>query len=175
MRSRLLPMFSWVLSTRRLHRILALPESVGYVTSLLRHFGATIGENTRVYTPLTLLNAGKDFKNLILGANVYLGHGAVLDLKERIVVEDDVTISMGATMATHFNVGGIPLKARFPPKAGPILIRGNVYLGANVSLLPGVEIGGGSVIAAGAVVVGDVPPGVVAGGVPAHVIKKKSE
>jgi len=172
MRERLLPLYSWALSTRRLHRILALPESVGYVTGLLRHFGATIGKNTRVYTPLTLVNAGKDFTNLILENNVYLGHGAVLDLKERIVVADNVTISMGATMATHFHVGEIPLKERFPSKSAPIHIRKNVYLGSNVVVLSGVEIGEGSVIGAGAVVIGDVPPGVVAGGVPARVIKK---
>ena len=172
MRDRLLPLFSRVLSTRRIHRILALPESVGYVTGLLRHFGASIGENTRVYTPLTLVNAGRDFTNLILGSNVYLGHGAGLDLKERIVVEDNVTISMGATMATHFHTGEIPLSARFPSKSGPIRIRGNVYLGSNVVVLSGVEIGGGSLIAAGAVVIVDVPPGVVAGGVPARVLKK---
>lgn len=172
MRERLLPLFSWALSTRRLHRILALPESVGYVTGLLRHFGATIGGNTRVYTPLTLVNTRRDFTNLILGNNVYLGHGAVLDLKERIVVEDNVTISMGATMATHFHVGEIPMRAGFPSKSGPICIRGNVYLGSNVVLLSGVEIGGGSVIGAGAVVIADVPPGVVAGGVPARVLKQ---
>jgi galactoside O-acetyltransferase len=172
MRDRLLPLFSWALSTRRLHRILGLPESVGYVTALLRHFGATIGENTRVYTPLMLINAGRDFTNLILGSNVYLGRGATLDLKERIEVEDNVTISMGATLVTHFHVGEIPLNARYPSKSGPIRIRGNVYLGSNAMVLSGVEIGGGSVIAAGAVVIGDVPPGVVVGGVPAHVINK---
>jgi len=172
MRDRLLPLFSWALSTRRLHRILALPESVGYVNGLLRHFGATIGENTRVYTPLTLVNASRDFTNLVLGKNVYLGHGAVLDLKDRIVIEDDVTISMGVTMATHFHMGEIPLKAAFPSKSGPIRVRGNVYLGSNVVVLSGVEIGGGSVIGAGAVVIGDVPPGVVAGGVPARVLKR---
>jgi galactoside O-acetyltransferase len=172
MRKRLLPLWSWTLSTRRLHRILALPESVDYATGLLRHFGATIGNKSRVYTPLTLVNAKKDFSNLTLGNNVYLGHGAVLDLKGGIVVEDDVTISMGVTMATHFHVGEIPLKARFPSKSAPIRIRGNVYLGSNVVLLSGVEIGEGSVIGAGAVVIGDIPPGVVAGGVPARVLKK---
>ncbi len=172
MREQLLPLISWALSTRRLHRILALPESVGYVTGLLRHFGATIGENTRVYTPLTLVNAGRDFTNLVLGKNVYLGHGAVLDLKERIVVEDNVTIAMGATMATHFHVGEIPMRAAFPSKSGPIRIRGNVYIGSNVVLLSGVEVGGGSLIGAGAVVTADVPSGVVAGGVPARVLKQ---
>jgi acetyltransferase-like isoleucine patch superfamily enzyme len=64
------------------------------------------------------------------------------------------------------------MKARFPSKSVPIRIRGNVYLGSNVVVLSGVEIGGGSVIGAGAVVIADVPPGVVAGGVPARVLKK---
>lgn len=172
MRERLLPLYAWTLSTRRLHRLLLLPNSVGYIRALLRHFGATIGENTRVYPPLVLVNAAKDFSNLVLGDNVYLGHGAVLDLREKIVVEDDVTIAMGATMATHVNVGEIPLKARFPSGVGPIRIRRNVYLGANVVVLAGVEIGGGSLVGAGGVVVEDVPAGVAVGGVPARLLKK---
>jgi acetyltransferase-like isoleucine patch superfamily enzyme len=53
----------------------------------------------------------------------------------------------------------------------PIAIEDGVWLGARTIVLKGVRIGRGSVIAAGSVVTRDIPPGVVAGGSPAHVIR----
>ncbi len=68
--------------------------------------------------------------------------------------------------------------ARFPlapgakdSLAGPVIER-RAMIGANVTLLPGVRIGAGSLIGAGSVVTGDIPPGVVAAGVPAKVIRE---
>jgi acetyltransferase-like isoleucine patch superfamily enzyme len=54
---------------------------------------------------------------------------------------------------------------------GDIIIKNDVWIGANVSLLDGITIGNGAVIAAGAVVVKDVPPYAIVGGNPAKVIK----
>lgn len=56
--------------------------------------------------------------------------------------------------------------------AKPITIRDNVWFGAGVQVLPGVTIGEGAVIAAGAVVTKDVPPRTLVAGVPAKVIKE---
>ncbi|MEG0276513.1 MAG: sugar O-acetyltransferase [Coprobacillus sp.] len=53
----------------------------------------------------------------------------------------------------------------------PIVVEDNVWLGANVSILQGVTIGEGSVIAAGSVVNKDIPAHVIAGGIPCKVIK----
>lgn len=53
-----------------------------------------------------------------------------------------------------------------------ITIGKNVWIGANATIVPGVTIGNGSIIAAGAVVTKNVPENVVAGGVPAKIIKK---
>ena len=53
----------------------------------------------------------------------------------------------------------------------PIVIGKNVWIGANATIVPGVTIGNGSIIAAGAVVTKDVPENVVVGGVPAKIIK----
>jgi acetyltransferase-like isoleucine patch superfamily enzyme len=47
----------------------------------------------------------------------------------------------------------------------------NVWIGSNATILPGVTIGDGSIVAAGAVVTKDVPPNTVVGGVPARIIK----
>ena len=57
----------------------------------------------------------------------------------------------------------------------PIHIGNNVWLGASVTVIGGVTIGDGSVIAAGAVVTKDIPAGVVAGGVPCKVIRQITE
>ena len=54
----------------------------------------------------------------------------------------------------------------------PIRIEKNVWLGANVTVLPGVTIGEGAIIAAGAVVTKDVSANMIAAGVPAKVIRK---
>lgn len=53
----------------------------------------------------------------------------------------------------------------------PIRIEDKVWLGANVTICPGVTIGKGAVIAAGAVVTKDVEPRSIVGGVPAKLIK----
>ena len=54
----------------------------------------------------------------------------------------------------------------------PIRIGNNVWIGAQATVLPGVTIDDGAIIAAGAVVSRDVPANVIVGGVPAKIIKK---
>ena len=54
-----------------------------------------------------------------------------------------------------------------PEWTRPVTISDSVFIGSNVKIMKGVTIGYGSVIANGSVVVGDVPAGVIAGGVPA--------
>ena len=54
----------------------------------------------------------------------------------------------------------------------PVHIGNNVWMGGNVTILPGVTIGNNAIIAAGAVVTRDVPDNCMAGGVPAQVIRE---
>lgn len=53
----------------------------------------------------------------------------------------------------------------------PVRIGNNVWVGANVTILPGVSIGDNAIIAAGAVVTKDVPANMLAAGIPAKVIR----
>jgi len=55
--------------------------------------------------------------------------------------------------------------------AKPVVVEDDVFLGSNVRVLKGVTIGRGAVVANGSVVVKDIPPGVIAGGNPARVLK----
>lgn len=54
----------------------------------------------------------------------------------------------------------------------PVKIGDKVWIGADVTILPGVSIGTGAIIAAGTVVTKDVAPGMIVGGIPARVINK---
>jgi len=54
-----------------------------------------------------------------------------------------------------------------------VVIEDDVWVGSNCVILPGVRVGTGAVLGAGAVVTKDVPPGVIMGGVPAKVLKTR--
>jgi acetyltransferase-like isoleucine patch superfamily enzyme len=58
-----------------------------------------------------------------------------------------------------------------PPRMARVEIGDDVFIGTNALVLKGVTVGAGSVVAAGAVVVGDVPPGAVVAGNPAQVVR----
>ena len=64
-----------------------------------------------------------------------------------------------------------PLQAHFPALAAPVTIRRGSFVGASVTVLPGRTIGPESFVAAGSVVVDDVPPRTVVAGVPARPLR----
>ncbi len=64
-----------------------------------------------------------------------------------------------------------PLHRLNRPESVPVILQENVWLGARVLILPGVTIGGNSVIGAGSIVTHSIPPNVLAVGVPAEVIR----
>jgi serine acetyltransferase len=77
------------------------------------------------------------------------------------------------TDANHGRAGGVLVRhQRMEPK--PVVIEDDVWLGAGVIVLPGVHLGRGCVIGAGAVVTNDVPAGEVFAGVPATRIASRS-
>lgn len=93
-----------------------------------------------------------------------------------ISIGNNVYITEGSKFITHD--GGVLLfRDRVPDLeiTKPISIGDNVYLGNNVTILPGVHIGNNVVIGAGAIVTKDIPDNTVAAGIPARVIKPIDE
>ena len=140
--------------------------------TVLKHFGAKIGSNVRINTPLILHNVEHNYNNLIIGDNCHIGKDIILDLKEQIKVDDNVTISMRVSIITHTDVGDSPLKQNsYPARQKGVIIHSGVYVGAGAIILHGITIGENTVLGAGAVVTRDVPPYTVAVGLPAKVVK----
>jgi tetrahydrodipicolinate N-acetyltransferase len=110
---------------------------------------------------------------IMMGASINIGavvgKGTMIDMNTvlggRATVGDNCHIGAGAVLAGVIE----------PPSANPVVVEDNVVIGANAVVLEGVRIGEGAVVAAGAIVVEDVAPNTVVGGVPARVIKVKDE
>lgn len=116
---------------------------------------------------------------IALGDRVVIRPGSQLHADPRpdgagIVVEDDVLIGGGVHIYVDkhaFDDRDRPIAAQgHAPSRGVVLRRG-CWIGANVTILPGVTIGENAVVGAGSVVTRDIPPYVVAAGNPARVIR----
>lgn len=105
-------------------------------------------------------------KNIHIGKNVYINIGCTFQDHGGIYIDDGALIGHHATLVT-LNHDPDPDK-RGDMHPAPVHIGKRVWLGANVTVLPGVTIGDGAIIAAGAVVTKDIPAGGVAMGVPAR-------
>jgi acetyltransferase-like isoleucine patch superfamily enzyme len=135
-----------VVNAVRLHR-----DPVRY----FRNQGAEIGENVEIFGASLFT----------FGSEPYL-----------VSIGDRVTISHNVDFITHD--GGMRVARLKYPGAyvyGRIHVADNCFLGAHCVLLPGATVGAGSVIGSGSIVTGEIPPGVVAVGVPAKPVKSVEE
>ena len=192
------------------------------VSDTKMHYGTnTIGENFRIFEPVTLgfpsrERIGKDtFTGTIIGKNAVLRSGTILYcdvvagdnfstghnvlVRENTTIGDNVAIGSSSVIEgtctlgnnisiqsmvfipTHTSIANgvfigpntVLTNDRYPPTgkpalAGPI-VEDNVAIGANATILPGVRLGRGSAVAAGAIVTRDVPAGMLAIGAPARI------
>ena len=106
---------------------------------------------------------------LEIGAGVFINYGCSFSAHTLVHVGDGCQIGQYALIldCDYHNPDGSEGHGR----PAPIVIGKRVWMGARVTVLKGVTIGSGSVIGAGSVVTRDIPPGVLAAGVPAAVVK----
>jgi acetyltransferase-like isoleucine patch superfamily enzyme len=152
-------------------------ETIGHIRgrqlpAALKAFGAKIGEGVLLRSPLRLYNAKNRLGNLSIGNQSFIGTDCLLDLAAPLTIGSRVAIAMRVTLLTHVDTYYSPLhETHYPSATAFLTIEDGVYIGAGAIILMGVRIGENSVIAAGAVVIEDVPPNTVVGGVPAKIIK----
>ena len=108
-------------------------------------------------------------KNIHVGKGVFINSGCCFQDQGGITLGDGCLIGHQVVIATlNHDLDPTRRGGMYP---APVRLGKNVWVGAHATILPGVTVGDGAVIAAGAVVTKDVPAGVVAGGVPARVLK----
>jgi acetyltransferase-like isoleucine patch superfamily enzyme len=124
-------------------------------------------DNTFAVFPPFYTDCGKNIK---VGKNVFINSGCRFQDQGGITIGDGVLVGHNVVLATLNH--DIDPRKRSTLHPAPISIGQDVWIGANATVVPGVTIGDGAIIAAGAVVTKDVPPNVIVGGVPAKVLKK---
>lgn len=140
---------------------------------ILKALGSKIGTNSTVQD-VRIINVYRgSLSNLSIGACCFVGCETLLDLSDKITLEDYVTIAERVVLMTHSSVGfrDHPLFKEFLPIQKPVLIKRGSFIGVGASVLAGVTIGEESIVGAGALVTEDVPPRTVVAGVPARVIR----
>jgi acetyltransferase-like isoleucine patch superfamily enzyme len=106
-------------------------------------------------------------EGISVGSGVAIGNDCFLDGRRGIRIGDSVNIG-GHTQI--FTMDHDPQSRVFGGRGGPVVIMKYAYIATRALILPGVTVGEGAVVAAGAVVTRDVDPYTIVGGVPARPI-----
>lgn len=144
------------------HRYNQTPVDLDRVT--LREL---LGDDADPYLePPFFCDYGYNFK---VGRNVYANHNLVVLDCARVTLGDDVFIGPNVVITTAAHPVAASDRSAGPEFAKPIRIGDRVWIGANATLLPGVEVGANSTIGAGSVVSRSIPADCVAFGNPCRV------
>lgn len=139
--------------------------------SLLRRLFGRVGENATVVPPFHC-----DYGyNIEVGENFFLNAGCVILDGAKVSFGDNVFVAPHCGFYTAGHPLNVARRNQGLEYARPITIGDNVWIGAEVCVLPGVSIGEGSVIGAGSVVTKDIPAHVLAFGNPCRVIRELEE
>jgi acetyltransferase-like isoleucine patch superfamily enzyme len=133
--------------------------------------GAKVGRSTMIVGALELQVQRDSPGRLRIGERCWFNVHVFVDLSADVTIGDNVTIGHHCKLITAGHEFGPPERRCGDVKAAPLVIGDGCWLGAGVILLPGVTIGRGSVVAAGAVVSRDVPPDMLVAGVPARPVR----
>lgn len=131
--------------------------------------GQNINSSVKISQPFY-----SDFgKHIKFGKDIFINQNVTFVDLGGITIEDQVLIGPGSRLITVNHL--ISPKKRRGIKVEPILIKKNAWIGANVTVLPGITIGENSIVAADSTVTKDVPDNVIVVGSPAKVVRTIEE
>ncbi|MBM7690182.1 acetyltransferase [Enterococcus ureilyticus] len=131
--------------------------------------GQTIDSSVKISQPFYT-----DFgKHITFGKDIFINQNVTFVDLGGITIEDQVLIGPGSRLITVNHL--ISPEKRRGIKVEAICIKKNAWLGANVTVLPGITIGENSIVAADSTVTKDVPDNVVVVGSPAKIVRKIEE
>ena len=133
----------------------------------------TVGRYSTIRpTNILLDEAGEGLKvgnNSNIGSYSYIGCSGYIEIGNDVMMGPRVNL-----MAENHNYSDLNLSMKSQGISRSfIIIEDNVWIGVNSTILAGVRIGSGSIIAAGAVVTKDVPKNSIVGGIPAKIIRSR--
>jgi len=111
---------------------------------------------------------------LAVGANSFINRGVYFDLSAPVRIGANISVGNHARFVTTTHDIGPPAKRCGAARPAGITVHDGAWIGACITVLPGVTIGHGAVVAAGALVNRDVPANVLVGGVPIRIIRDLS-
>ena len=132
----------------------------------LKAVGIRIGRRSYLHSGLRIY----DPKGISIGEGTIIGYDATLDGRDRLEIGDHSEI---ASQVMIYNGSRDIHSEDFRMVLKPVRIGNYVFIGPRTIILPGVTVGDGAVVAAGAVVTKDVPAKMLVGGVPATVIRER--
>ena len=133
----------------------------------LKALGARIGRNVALHHGFEVRTAHR----LEICDGSVIGYNAILDARGKIYIGQNVNLSSQVAIWTEQHD---PMAPNFGSVRRTVRIEDRAWISFRATILPGVRVGEGAVVAAGAVVTHDVPPYTMVGGVPAKVIKDRA-
>jgi acetyltransferase-like isoleucine patch superfamily enzyme len=147
---------------------MTLPSQKNNIHNYLEElFDNNLSDNVKIMTPVYIDRANK----ISIGNDVFINHHLTTVALGGIKIGNHVQIAPNVTLLTaNHDQNNLQIL-----HCKPITIKDYAWIGAGSQILPGVTIGKGAIVAAGAVVTKDVPNYAVVAGVPAKVIKKSNQ
>ncbi len=147
------------------------PVANRFKSKLMSLRGARIGERVKLLNGIWV----DRFDGLIIGDDVSIAKDVLMLAVGGVEIGDRSMVGPGSKL---ISAGHVIPKDRKPMRfsgivSKKIIIEKDVWIGAQAIILPGVKVGEGAIVAAGAVVTKDVPPFAIVGGVPARVIRMR--
>ena len=159
--------------SRRLVRLIngTTEEQAEYRVQLFKELFGRTGENLWVEPPFHC-----DYGcHISVGENFYANMNCVILDEAKVTFGDNVFIAPSCGFYTAGHPLDVEQRNRGLEYARPIRVGNNVWIGAQVCVLPGVTIGDNTVIGAGSVINRDIPANVIAAGNPCRVIREITE
>ena len=157
------------------HVISALPSFTVRRLWYQRVLGARIGAGAGIHLGCHLWFYGPGQVRrggFALGRNTRVNRNCRLDVRGSLHIGDNVSISPEVTILTASHGVNDPM---FRVEVRPVVVEDHVWIGTRAMIMPGVMLGRGSVVAAGAVVTRSVPPLTVVAGVPAKAVAARDD
>jgi acetyltransferase-like isoleucine patch superfamily enzyme len=141
-------------------------------TLIWRASGMQVGDRTRICGALHITGSKDWHRRVHIGSDVMISGPLRMDVEAQIEIGNRVQIGHDVMLLTINHEIGTPEQRCGEHRAAAISIGDGAWLASRVVVLPGVRIGRGSIVGAGAVVTRDVPDHCLAAGVPARLVRR---